>query len=604
MPGCARLTGIIAIALAAGAPLAAQQDSAARRPVTPAVQDTTQCDSTARKDTTGRDTLAVLVPRFPAPIPAGPLPIGARWTFTADSFLFSNVRTLADLLAHVPGVYVARGGFYGQAEIVLYAGRGPLSLEIYWDGVPYLPLGRDSVYVDPARISLAPLERVDVVVVAAALRVYLVTARQRSTATTTEVGILTGYQSIAAYRLGYQRRWRSGAGFSLVADWNTLDGGPGTSTTKFADADIWLEGQYVPNERIGASYQVLSSTWTRGEESGLVDRWAFKRRDGIFRAFLATRGDGFGPRLDLAVVSAAVSRDSAVATQTLWQNQLTASENWPRAHAELTARFASQPRPFQLAAAAAWDPVPRLTLAADARHAAYSSSRTGDRIHLSAGLRLPLGLSARGDLATSHEVAAPSLRASAAQRLTDVSGAVRWESPRLTVEIGGGQAGEFLPDSGFAAGIKSIGTLGLTPAHRYVTANASVRPVSGLELAGWYFHPTGLGGGDFEPPQHARLSAAFHSKFWRVFRSGVFDLRGEVAMESWSRGFGGFADSTGVPLQLAGATFVETNIEMRIAGVTIYYIIRNTNGMRASYVPGLGYPKRFQFYGVRWVFTN
>src|SRR5205809_4153198 len=30
---------------------------------------------------------------------------------------------------------------------------------IYWDGIPYLPLGRDSVYLDPARISLAPLER-------------------------------------------------------------------------------------------------------------------------------------------------------------------------------------------------------------------------------------------------------------------------------------------------------------------------------------------------------------------------------------------------------------------------------------------------------------
>jgi len=55
---------------------------------------------------------------------------------------------------------------------------------------------------------------------------------------------------------------------------------------------------------------------------------------------------------------------------------------------------------------------------------------------------------------------------------------------------------------------------------------------------------------------------------------------------------------------LGGATFAEANVEMRIAGVTMYWIYRNANAMRASYVAGLGYPKYFQFYGVRWVFTN
>jgi len=43
---------------------------------------------------------------------------------------------------------------------------------------------------------------------------------------------------------------------------------------------------------------------------------------------------------------------------------------------------------------------------------------------------------------------------------------------------------------------------------------------------------------------------------------------------------------------------------MRIAGVTIYWIYRNQNATRASYVPGLNYPRFFQFYGVRWVFAN
>src|SRR5437879_13236290 len=94
--------------------------------------------------------------------PEGPLPRGTRYSFTPDSFTMSNAQTIADLLGHIPGVYVARGGIYGQAEIAFYGGRGPAGLEVYWDGVPYLPMGRDATYLDPARISIAPLERVDV----------------------------------------------------------------------------------------------------------------------------------------------------------------------------------------------------------------------------------------------------------------------------------------------------------------------------------------------------------------------------------------------------------------------------------------------------------
>src|SRR5439155_439649 len=138
---------------------------------------------------------------------------GTAYT-AADSFAFSNAQTLADLLAHIPGVYVARGGMYGQAEVVLYGGRGPAGVEVYWDGVPYLPLGRDSVYLDLGRISLAPLERVDVLVLPATLRVYLVTARQQSTATASQVRIATGQARTANYRGSYERRWRSGLGLS------------------------------------------------------------------------------------------------------------------------------------------------------------------------------------------------------------------------------------------------------------------------------------------------------------------------------------------------------------------------------------------------------
>src|SRR5213079_1524972 len=237
--GVTRGLGCAAVLLSLAAAAAAQVDTTARR-------DTTARDSTARRDSAAADSLPRYLPVFPAPIPPGPAPCGTRYSFTADSFALSNIQTLSDLLAHIPGVYVARGGIYGAPEPVLYGGRGPAGLELFWDGVPYLPLGRDSLYLDPARISLAPLERVDVVVLPASLRVYLVTLRQRSTATASQVGVASGEISTANYRGAYLRRWRSGLGLSLVADYNNNDGVSGTANTPFNSVDLWLKAEYVP----------------------------------------------------------------------------------------------------------------------------------------------------------------------------------------------------------------------------------------------------------------------------------------------------------------------------------------------------------------------
>jgi hypothetical protein len=55
---------------------------------------------------------------------------------------------------------------------------------------------------------------------------------------------------------------------------------------------------------------------------------------------------------------------------------------------------------------------------------------------------------------------------------------------------------------------------------------------------------------------------------------------------------------------LTGASFVETNFEMRIGDVTAFWAMRNTNGMRAGYVPGSSYPRALQYFGVQWRFRN
>jgi hypothetical protein len=576
-------------------------------PPSPPPGDTSSGRDTTRADST-RDTLPHYLPVLPAAIPEGPLPRGSRYTFTTDSFAFSDTKTLADLLAHIPGVYVARGGPYGQAEAVLYGGRGPPALEVYWDGVPYLPLGRDSVYLDPARIPLSPLERVDVIVLPAMLRVYLVTARQSSSAPTSEVGITTGVFSTGGYRGTFLKRWRSGIGLSLVADWNDINDASGSGTTAFHDVDLWLKGEYVPSPRVGASFQIVSTDWDRsGTTDPLVNPFHSKRVSDLARLFVALRPDGFGPRLDLTLATTATSRDTAVADRSFQQLNLELSSLWPRASAGLIARLQSDPIPFELEARAAWNPVFPLTLAVDARHAGYALGKSGDRAHFAGSLDLPLGFSARGDVAWGNDLDAPARADDSVQTTNDLFGAIRWQSRWATLEVGGARRDAFAPLSGFPAGLLTVSALAPTPATNYLSIQASLRPVPGLTLSGWYFDPV-RGGGEFEPPKHARYALTFYSKFWRTYRSGIFALRAEAAAESWTGGAGAGVvrgpTTPTVPLTLAGATFIDLNVEIRIAGVTIFWANRNARAFRGGYVPGTSYPSTYQSYGVRWRFTN
>src|SRR3989449_3181450 len=121
----------------------------ARRATVPR-DSTTRRDTTAR-DTTARDTLPRYLPVFPEAIPAGPLPRGTRYTFNADSLVLSNVQTLSDLLAHIPGVYVARGGIYGAGEVVFYGGRRAGRGAEYLGGGAPPPRARGPLFPGPAR---------------------------------------------------------------------------------------------------------------------------------------------------------------------------------------------------------------------------------------------------------------------------------------------------------------------------------------------------------------------------------------------------------------------------------------------------------------------
>ena len=549
--------------------------------------------------------MPALLPTFEPPIMTGPFPKGSRYTFTLDSILFSSARTLSDLLGHIPGVYVARGGWYGEPEIVLYGGRGPASLELYWDGVPMVPLGRDSIYLDPARIPLGPLERVDVIVLPASLRVYLVTSQHRPTTPRTQVGVVSGRSDIADYRAGYATRSRSGFGISLLADWASIGtSSPGITTPPFGTSDIWVKADYVPpGGRVGVSFQVSSSSWHRATASdNRVDGWRQDRRDRLLRFFVAERDDGLGWRLTASLGTSGVSHDTLVTRRSVSFANLEASQTWRTATVSGVARVGAAGAPQQFEARAGWMPLSPITLAGSFRQSFYTANRYGWRAYGTAGLALPLGFSAQAEASWQEDAEAALVTTDAMHRALDVAAWVRFENRLLTVEVGRGRRDPFEP-LGFAQGIKSVDSLNPTPLTEFVAAHATLHVVPGLTLSGWYFDPV-VGGGDLEPPTHGRVSVAFYSKFWRVFQSGIFALRGEVAMESWSRSAFGGLDTTGATLGMTGSSFVDTNLEMQLAGVTLFWNVANINIMRSSYVTGLGYPKSIQQYGARWFFTN
>jgi len=587
-------TVLLAAALCAAAQAAAGQGLA-------------QADTTAT-DSTTRDSLPVLVVLPPVPVPQGPLPRGTRYSFTTDSIVFSATKTLADLLERVPGVYVARGGLYGQSEVVLYGGRGPAALEVYWDGLPYLPVGRDSVYLDPARIPLAPLERVDVILLPATLRVYLVSCRQSSTAATSEIGVSTGQADMRGYRAAFLKRWRSGLGLSVVADWNDLSGIGGTTSTPFHSTDLWFQADYMrPN--LGASLQIVSADWHRtAVDTPLVAGRASKRVDEIARFFVGGRPDGRGTRLDLMLATASVTNDQLVGDRSVSQASLTLSNIGRHTSAALIARYGLDQTPWQFEAQAAWNFLRPFTLAGDARHSEYSNDRKGDRAHLTLGITLPLGFYAHGDVVWTNEVGAPILPTDTVQRTRDLEGGIRLEHRWVTIDVGAARRDAYAPAEGALPSLGAISGLSPTPSTNYFTIYGGLHLAPGLTVSGWYFDPV-HNGGDFEPPRHGRYSLTFYSKFWRVYRSGIFALRAEAAVESWSAGgTAGFVrDSLSgaiTTFELAPATFIDINAQIRIAGVTIFWETRNARAFRGGYVPGIEYPRNFQYYGVRWRFTN
>lgn len=528
----------------------------------------------------------------------GPLPPGTRYTFTRDSVNWLAGLTLADLLASIPGVYVARAGFLGQPEFVQYAGRAGSAIELYWDGVPVLPLGVDSLAHDLGRVNLTYLERVDVQVLPSSLRIYLVSERHRSLDVRTKLRVMSGDFDTGAYAGLFQKRWPSGMGLDLAADFVGTEVA-GRSAQTF---DVWAHMAWLPTPRAGAAYQVRRQSHDRGAATGVLGRNG-TRTDYQFNLFAGTRDDGLGFRAQGVLASSSWSSDSSAADvpdQVVRQAQLELQYRRPAWSASLTGRVGDSRVRTALEGHVGWVPLNGVVVAGDAFLRSHSLDRRSRGAHGAVGLYAgPLSLV--GDVQLADQLRAPALAADTALRTLDRSIRLGLETLPLSGHVALVRRDGFVPLP--YAELEDLPAFDTSTAATYVVADARLRSSRALALSIWYSDAVGVESADLQPPTHGRAQVTFRSQFWRTFRSGAFDFEVQLAMESWSTGRAGLT-ADGNAIELPAATIYDAFVQVRLVDFSLFWHYRDARRPAGPYIPNVFYPDFVQTFGVKWEFRN
>jgi hypothetical protein len=547
----------------------------------------------------------VRLPVLPYAGARGPRPPLTRMVFNRDSIEWGHAATVGDLLAQVPGVYLWRGGFIGRPEPVNYQGRGATSAEYYLDGLPYIAAGVDSIAVDPALFSLSFLDRIEVERGPGVIRVSLFTHRHDRLAPRSRIAVARGDRNFARYEGDLERRYDVGIGFGLAADYLSSPTASGSSSG-YSNTQIWGQGSYVPSPKFGVQYQLLHSHPKRrpfvvadpvlNDTIGLG--FTATRTDAQIRVALRSRGDGLGPAADLVYGRSAW--DGAGLDQQINQIGAHLSYRMPTFSAGGSGFHRSRWTSLDLRGNAGWTPVPQLSASAEVVHQAHDGDRKSDYVTLSAALQPVRGFSLSGSARRGKQVAAPSLSTDTAQSLRDYQATVGWERERLGLQIGWSQTSAFSP-FGYAE-FPTVPTLAASAKIDWLTVAVRLAPVRWLTLESWYSDPR-QGTADGIPPTHSVSAVTLRSKFLRKFPSGAFDLKLRLSMESWGRGTLG-RDSTGAAINLRGATFYRSLLEIQLQSFTIYWDRGNLSATRLAYVSGFRIPAYGSNFGIRWEFLN
>ena len=577
-------------------------------------------DSAAVQDSLYRDTvnttarylkeqarLSVRVPVLPTVGVEGPQPALTRIVFNRDSIEWGHAATVGDLLTQVPGVYLWRGGYIGRPELVDYHGRGSASAEYYLDGVPYVAAGPDSLAVDPALFSISFLDRIEVERWPGQLRVYLFTRRHDRLAPRSRIGIARGDNNFARYEAELERRFGNGLGFSLGADYLSSPT-VAVQRSNYSNTQIWAQGSYIPSPRFGLQYQLLRSAPNRrsfvistaGVEDTIGLGYKATRTDAQVRLSLATRksAEGLGPRVDVLY-----NRTSWTGSGLEQQiNQIGGYLTYRAARFSLAGSAFHRTRwtPLDTRASLGWNPIAPFTVSAELVHQRHFGGRNSDYADLATGLQIVRGLALTGTARLGKMVAAPAILTDTAQDLHDFQGALGWNRARFGVQLAYARTSEF---SAFPyADFPRIAGFAAGPETDWVTASVRFAPLQWLTLESWYSDPRDLSP-EGVPPTHSVTAATIRSKFLRQFPSGIFDLKLRLSLETWGTGTIGL-DSLGAPVELRGATFVRSLIQIQLDRFTIYWDRGNLTSTKLTYVPGFRIPGYGSDFGVRWEFLN
>ena len=597
-----RLLGVLAVSALAVGPLPAQAP-----PPRPTPQDTLRRDTT---DFTGlllkaEEDTKVRLPTLPRVGLAALLPVRSRIILPRDSIDFLNAETVGDVLSEVAGVYLWRGGWLGRPELPNYLGRGATSVEYWLDGVPYVPMGQDSLAVDPSILPIGFVERIEIDQLPGLLRVHLFLRDHDLLAPWSRLNVARGQYDQGRYEGMLQRRTRSGIGFALgAAYWISPafnpDGGDFDATYG------WLEGSYVPSRRAGLRlrYRLTSpnrdpALTTGGTPPDTLTRPLDGGRSDL-EARLTLRGsdDVLGRRSDLLVGRSWWKSDSL--EQTLWRVGVSTGQRTATRDLRAELWYGSRWTTFDGRVHGGWTPSPLVSVAVEAAYQLHQESRTSVWGLARAGLDLPLGFEVAGSWRVGRIVARPSVPTDSAQSISDREIQVGWEHPRLAGSVKYTRLHTFQPVA--FRQFTAVDTLVQVGETEWVTASARIAPRQWFTVQGWYSHPV-RNLPDGMPPHHSMVTSAIQSKFLRTFPSGIFDLKLEVSIESWGTGVLG-RDTAGVAVTLPGATMLRALIQMQFGGFIIYYDRYNLTDNRSAWVPPFRIPTQASTFGVRWSFHN
>jgi len=545
---------------------------------------------------------AILLPVLPLVGEAGPLPPSSRIVLGRDSLDWALAETVGDLLQRVPGVYLWRGGWLGRTEYPNYRGRGPASVTYFVDGLPYVPLGPDSLGVDPSYFSLSQFERMEVEKLPGSLRVSLFSRRHFSQAPGSRIGITSGDKNVARYIGALEYRFPVGIGFSVGGERMVAP----TATGASSDFDITngrLALDFVPSHRFGMEAQFVTSTPDR---KAFVDvdtlELALKgrRNDAHFRVFWRNRPDDLGLRVD------------GLLGLTTWKGQGVDDEvrqggvvaAWRTRTFGLTARAFNRSRttPLDFSAEAGWSPLGIFSAAVEAAYQTHDLDRESRWVGARAGLSLPFGLQLAGSGRAGRLVATPALLNTRAQDLTEWQATAGFQRSWFGVEAGFAHTDGFRPEA-YRSFRPTIDSIAPGPATDWITVQWRLQPKRWFTLEGWYSDPRGGATPEGLPATHSMTSATIRSKFWRTFPSGIFDFKAQIAYESWGDGIIG-RDPAGQAIALDGASFWRTMIEIRLDSFILYWDRYNLQASRKQFVPGFGILNFGSTFGVRWEFKN